>query len=394
VDYEEAIYLYWPDENSTEEVLTALRINDADICISLTCDFDDERMGTSQELQDAIMNCEDSAYPYNLRSLSIYNNCDNREKSERCLDFFLQSITINPTYMDSKPWTLVEAQKVATGIASFSSYFTAADLTLSGDVFAIEGTFECVFNAVIDGGIIDEFVVQAESIPDLKLGCIGRSNLATNTTLKKLELCLWYEDDVVVVDEGIEQLANALKSNRYLEEIIITRSFITNTGHRFLLESLRDNITLLNLDKKALAMGMHQDDDVNEDETLHREGGIEGRLLQSQFDRHMKLNRFWKRLKKRGNDDEDNDDEDEDDSDNDNDENGEKELGRRSISMEILPDVLEILAKKPLLLYKFLREEDHTQQLGTLYDRPSHRIRRRSERLFKKRRITAPGSEF
>ena len=98
-------------------------------------------------------------------------------------------------------------------------------------------------------------------------------------------------------------------------------------------------------------------------------------------------------------DDDEDEDEDDDDDNDDDDVNDEKYLGRRSISMEILPDILEILAKKPLLLYTFLREEDHTQLFGsTLYDRPLHSTRRRSERLFKnrrkKRRIAAPGGKY
>ncbi|OEU14030.1 hypothetical protein FRACYDRAFT_262477 [Fragilariopsis cylindrus CCMP1102] len=210
-------------------------------------------------------------------------------------------------------------------------------MTLSADLFAVGGTFECVFNAVIDGGTINEFVGQAESFPDLKLGCIGRSNLANNTALEKFSLELW-EDDMFVADEGIEQLANALKSNRCLEEIIITRGMMTNAGRIHLLESLRDNTTLLKLDTRAVPMAISPDDDVNEDEVLLKEGGIEGRLLQSRFD--------------------------------------------------------QILAKKPLLLYTFIREEDHTQLFGTLYNRPLHSTRRRSGRLFKKRRIAAPGGKY
>jgi hypothetical protein len=392
VDYEH-IDLYWPDENSMEEVVTALRNNDEKKThvVRLTCDFDDERMNTSQKLQEAIMDSLYSVYPLFLVSLSIFNSCDNREERERCLDFFLRHLelgtALNASYTDLSPWTLVEAQKATAAITRSDE---TSDLTLSGDLFAIEGTFECVLNAVIDGGTIDEFVVQTESIPDLKLGCIGRSNLANNTTLKRLNLELW-EDDAFVADEGIEQIANALKSNRGLEEIIITRGMMTNAGRRLLLESLGDNTTLFKLDTRGQPVAIFANDDRNEDEeeVLRKEGGIEGRLLQSQFDRHMKLNRFWKRLKKRGNDDKN-----DGNSDDDNHENEKKDLGGRFISMEILPDILEILSKKPLLLYTFLREEDHTQLLGTLCDRPSHRTRRRSERLFKRRRITAPGSKF
>jgi hypothetical protein len=387
--------LDWPDEHSMEEVVTALRNYDGKKAdIRLTCDFDDETMNTSQELQEAIKNSFDS-HPLILMILRIFNSCHNQEKNEQCLDFFLRQLELGTaftaSYYDLNPWTLVEAQKAAAIITRSNNGST--ELTLSGDLFAVEGTFECVFNAVIDGGTINEFVGQAESFPDLKLGCIGRSNLANNTTLKRFSLELW-KNDMFVADEGIEQLANALKSNQGLEEITITRGVMTNAGRIHLLESLRDNTTLLKLDTKALPV-ISSEDDVNEDEVLLKEGGIEGRLLQSHFDRHMKLNRFWKRLRKRDTIvDKNNDGDRNDDDDDDNDDNVEKYLGRRSISMEILPDILEILAKKSLLLYTFIREEDHTQLFGTLYDRPLHSTRRRSGRLFKKRRIAAPGGKY
>ena len=300
-DYESSD-LDWPDEHSMEEVVTALRNYDGKKAdIRLTCDFDDETMNTSQELQEAITNSLDS-HPLLFMILRIFNSCHNREKKEQCLDFFLRQLELGTaftaSYTDLRPWTLVEAQKAAAIITRSNNGST--ELTLSGDLFAVEGTFECVFNAVIDGGTINEFVGQAESFSDLKLGCIGRSNLANNTTLKRFSLELW-EDDMFVADEGIEQLANALKSNLCLEEIIITRGMMTNAGRIHLLESLRDNTTLLKLDTRAVPMAISPDDDVNEDEVLLKEGGIEGRLLQSHFDRHMKLNRFWKRLKKRCN---------------------------------------------------------------------------------------------
>mmetsp|Transcript_24475 Transcript_24475/g.27342 ORF Transcript_24475/g.27342 Transcript_24475/m.27342 type:complete len:88 (-) Transcript_24475:207-470(-) len=56
----------------------------------------------------------------------------------------------------------------------------------------------------------------------------------------------------------------------------------------------------------------------------------------------MKLNKFWKIF--------------------------EEHRSTRPISIGIYPDVLEVLTKKPVLLYKFLREEDHTQLFGSFYN--------------------------
>jgi hypothetical protein len=65
-------------------------------------------------------------------------------------------------------------------------------LDLSGDLFSNkEGTYECILNAVLDVPAIYEFLVTSNSSRDLNHGCIEKSTLATNTTLKKLDLCLW-----------------------------------------------------------------------------------------------------------------------------------------------------------------------------------------------------------
>lgn len=175
-----------------------------------------------------------------------------------------------------------------------------------------------------------------------------------------------------IADEGIEQLATALKTNQGLEELSFTRGIMSNFGRNELLKSLRDNSSLLSLDT-AVQPGIVDDDDISCDELLRLEGGIEGQELQSKIEKHMKLNRFWK-----------------------------QEDEQHLVTLDpntLYPDVLEVLAKKPLLLYKFLREKDHTQLFGSFNNticslsRHSNQ-RRRSERLFKKRRLTAPGNSY
>mmetsp|Transcript_32957 Transcript_32957/g.33372 ORF Transcript_32957/g.33372 Transcript_32957/m.33372 type:complete len:121 (+) Transcript_32957:348-710(+) len=113
------------------------------------------------------------------------------------------------------------------------------------------------------------------------------------------------------------------------------------------------------------------DDFTSSDELLRLEGGIEGRELQTKINKHMKLNKFWK--------------------------NFEEQRSTRSIPSKMYPDVLEVMAKKPLLLYKFLRERDHSPLFGSYYKIRSsthHSNRRRSERVLKKRRLTAPGNAY
>ena len=136
---------------------------------------------------------------------------------------------------------------------------------------------------------------------------------------------------------------------------------MTNVGRRFLLESLRYNTTLLTVDTRALPHGQ----DELENETTTREERVEGEALQSQIDHHMELNRIWDRIhKNRYGDD-----------------------GSDFLSIDIYPVVLGVLAKKPLLLFLFLRKE-HPQIFGSFYkQRPILRRRRWSERRLKKRRI-------
>ena len=93
--------LDWPDEHSMEEVLTALRNYDGKKAdVRLTCDFDDERMNTSQELQEAITNSLDS-YPLFLMILEIFNSCHNQEQNEQCLDFFLRQLELGTAFTAS-----------------------------------------------------------------------------------------------------------------------------------------------------------------------------------------------------------------------------------------------------------------------------------------------------
>mmetsp|Transcript_46902 Transcript_46902/g.50624 ORF Transcript_46902/g.50624 Transcript_46902/m.50624 type:complete len:183 (+) Transcript_46902:347-895(+) len=179
-------------------------------------------------------------------------------------------------YYLQTPWTLAEAKKMACSIASRKDPVIYLDL--NGDLFSNKGTFECIFNAILDGGMVEEFEAQGDTLFDLKCGCIEKSNLATNTTLKRLTL---WESDISVENEEIEQLANALKTNQGLEKLFC----------RGLLKSLRDNISLMVMDTMKVPM-LINDNDLSSNELLRLEGGIEGRELQSEINKHMKLNKF------------------------------------------------------------------------------------------------------
>jgi hypothetical protein len=420
--------LDFPDENTTEDVISALR--NKDTISQLDCEFSDDAFIASKDMRDALL-MSSSHMLGEIEGLTINNVCLDPEIHTECFDFFLRYMlngqqqnkyASNIGYMTYVPWKFTEAKRVASAIISSHRrplYF----ISLSGFLFRKKGTFECVLNAALDGAV-EGLAVGVDYILDLKHGCIGRSNLASNTTLKELHLYFWGDNYSYASDEGMEELANALKSNRGLESIFISGRYMTNVGRRYLLESLRDNITLFNFDTRNDVVGNDQDNNINEE--------LE---LQSQIDRQIKLNRFWHKYKLQyrdgdggdgGDDDADNDadddsysvdsrddgyadsdsdyvdsdseDEDEDDMDEDK-VNGNDEQDtstRQTISFEIYPAILEVFAKKPLLLYKFLREEDHSQLfgLGSFSDRPEPHRRRTSKRPLKKRRLTAPGSAY
>ena len=78
-------------------------------------------------------------------------------------------------------------QKVASSFAPITNPIKL--LELSGDnLFLNKGIFECVFNEVLDGGMVNQFRARDSSFFDLKHGCIGKSYLDTNRTLKLLDL--------------------------------------------------------------------------------------------------------------------------------------------------------------------------------------------------------------
>ncbi|OEU20186.1 hypothetical protein FRACYDRAFT_236255 [Fragilariopsis cylindrus CCMP1102] len=392
----------------------------------LECNFDDELIssGATNEIQDIIISNRDTSHRP-VCYLIVIDDCIERENKKQCLDFFLRYLNTRPEhgfrfqarYESRDAMELNDANKIQRCLRRRRRRID--ELSLWGDLFKNVGTFECIFNAVLDGGNVKEFDVQAESILDLcRGGCIGRSNFASNTTLETLELRLFDEDDdimnVTQYQEGMEQLANALRRNQGLKNLHLSWGIITNTRRRFLLESLRDNTTLLKLSTiedcpDPSKFGRH----FKHMMTRKIQSSIE---IQSSIDRHMNLNRFWNRLQRfpyrdfsRGSssDNDSDDDEEEDYSgggvEQRNAAQQRQRKERKPISLKIYPDILEVLAKKPLLLYKFLRGGekgivvDHTQ----LFDRTKMLLQqrrgkrqRRSDRIIKKRRIVGPGNAY
>mmetsp|Transcript_24930 Transcript_24930/g.68723 ORF Transcript_24930/g.68723 Transcript_24930/m.68723 type:complete len:376 (-) Transcript_24930:1519-2646(-) len=342
-----------PYRNTLEESIFALRQEES--ISSLTFKFEDDVYSRSQELQKTILANKTSG---KVECLKIRNFCIDPKQHNQCFDFYLRCLEgpRNETkiffYCGFFPLTLTESKRFADAIASNGDITALSLMGGKQGLFREEGTFECFFDAVLDKGAVKGLQLTLLSFNDIvKRGC--KSKLATNTTLKELELNIIQPDITQRADEGIKELSKVLRINRGLERIDIGRGMMTNKGRRYLLESLRDNVTLLKLDTRKLPLLI---DPFQIEEKEERDEGI---LLQSQIDRHLEWNRIYKRC---------------------NDNKG------RAISLDIYPTLLETLANKPYALFLFLRE-NNPQIFDSFAERWHQPRRRRSMRILKKRRI-------
>ena len=372
----------YPDDVSKD----ALMKNLTDDCFiyRLICEFnEDANWEDTKNLRHTLL-----CHRNQIRNFIFHNNYnDNKDTRKKCFKFFLEYLTkysetpdmiqgsIEYNIPNGSSMTLEEAQRVASTIQLFDSERSKhVALVFSCDsIFTERGTFACIFNSIVDSGTLEDFTVWTVwPIVDLEHGCIGRSNLATNTTLKRLSFENFGDEEdfadefgmVPVVDGAVCELACALRQNTGLQSIIMDWRMLTNHGRRALLHSLRDNCTLTFLTTTSGEGNQH-------DFVSYR--------LQSEIDNHMILNKFWTRIQKfpymdtktKG---------------------VPKKMTKRihTISVQIYPDLIEVLGKKPLLLYKFLRNDiDHAPLFGDVGKPPR---RRRSARVRKKRRLIGPSS--
>ncbi|OEU08663.1 hypothetical protein FRACYDRAFT_249563 [Fragilariopsis cylindrus CCMP1102] len=289
-----------------------------------------------------------------------------------------------PTKLLLRP--LVDANRIADAIATNENIrmFGIDDLSKRG-IFYKEGTFGCILNAVLKAGV-QTFHLRSRTFHGIvKSGCFGE-NLATNTTLKKLYLDCVHVAAAVhhpmdVYDKEMEQLGTILKVNRGLTKITISSAIISNTGRQHLLESLRDNTTLLELQtkrpsSKIFVIHLAAGEEEKEEDELVRDESIS---IQSQIDHHMVLNKKWMRYN-------DNNNKSNNSIDDDNEETKASEQ-EDYIPLNVYPNLLENFAKKPLLLYLFLQKKQ--PRIFTDFSDPSRKRRRRCSMriLAKKRRV-------
>ncbi|OEU12779.1 hypothetical protein FRACYDRAFT_244053 [Fragilariopsis cylindrus CCMP1102] len=364
--------LHFPCDHTMEEVISALR-NEADIS-SLSCRFDTDNFDTSEGLREAILSNKISGTVFHLQ---IGNFCSDRDTHRLCFDFYLRCLEgpenktreFEYSSMAAFHMTLADAKRCAVAIASNNNIdlLSLSDLDFRGSAFNEEGTLECIFDAVLDGGVkvLDLNTAALKHIIKRLCNETSASKLATNTTLKVL-CYTFYQVGAPTYratdesNEGIKQLANILKVNKGLEAISIPFPLITNIGRRHLLGSLRDNTTLTTLiTRESSTFVFEEENQVEEDETECDESIS----LQSQIDRHMMLNYIWKKYEEFA-----------------------SSKSGTSISLDFYPDLLEELARKPLLLFLFMQRNHPRIFTSFSTDHSRKRRRRRSMRIMKKKR--------
>jgi hypothetical protein len=374
--------LIYPRKNTMEDVISSLRNEGGPALKVLSITFTNDNFNAStQELQEAILANKMSTSGVKIRSLDMINNCSDREINRQCFEFYLrclegpQNKILDFGYTSRKLLRpLVDANRIADAIATNKNIrkFIIYDGCKQG-IFCKEGAFGCILNAVLKAGVQSFHFLFRTFNGIVKSGCFG-GNLATNITLKKLYLDDFHAPAAVhhpmhVYDKEMEQLGTILKVNRGLTKICISSAIISNIGRQHLLESLRDNTTLLELQTKRPPHGIHPaaGEEEKEEDELVRDESIS---IQSQIDHHMVLNKKWMRY-----------------NDNNNKSNNSIDDDKDDIPLNVYPNLLEKFAKKPLLLYLFLQKKQ--PRIFTDFTDPSRKRRRRCSMrmLAKKRRV-------
>jgi len=351
--------LRFPYRNNLHETIHSLESGKP--ISSLTFKFEDEVFHESRDLQDAILANKPTG---TVECLKIRNFCMDLETHNKCFDFYLRCLggPSNATkiffYCSFFPLTLRDAKKFASAISSNGNITALSLMGGRKGFFREAGTFETVFDAILEQGAVKGLQLTLLTFNEIVKRASTSSGLATNTTLKELELNIIQPDTTKVDDDGMAELARVLRVNRGLETIDVCRQMMTNVGRRALLDSLRDNLTLRIFNTTRLPLlidPLKKEDPEERKERLH---------LQSEINNHMEWNKLYQRCEKhhsRGG----------------------------TIATNAYPFLLSRLGTKPLALYLFLTEHN-PRVLDSRKHRPSVRRRwkpRRSERLLNKRKL-------
>lgn len=351
--------LRFPYRNSLTETIQVLESQKP--ISSLTFKFEDDVFYKSSDIQEAILANKSAG---NVECLKIRNFCADLDTHNRCFDFFLRCLEgpSNGTkiffYCSFFPLTLSDAKKFAGSISSNGNITALSLMGGRQGFFREEGTFECVFEAILKNGAVKGLQLTLLSFNEIVRRASSRSRLATNTTLKELELNIIQPDSSKVDDEGMAELSKVLRRNRGFEKIDVCRQMMTNIGRRSLLECLRDNLTLKVLNTTRLPLLI---DPLEKEDPEERKERL---VLQAKIDDHTKWNRLYQRCMN----------------------------SKRTIPQTAYPRLLSVLSNKPFALYLFLQHHNARllihSSLGKIRGPRSKPSRRQSLRLMKKRKCS------
>mmetsp|Transcript_42250 Transcript_42250/g.47038 ORF Transcript_42250/g.47038 Transcript_42250/m.47038 type:complete len:384 (+) Transcript_42250:102-1253(+) len=377
MEWWDGINLEFPQKDTMAVVLSAL--SDSDQLIQkLKCEFTDDNFIETQRLRDNVLIGIETG---NIDTFDFRNSCRNLEKHNQCFEFFLQCISGQQQKKTKKfqfktllPLTVAEADKLSAAITSNNNidYLGFFDNVLQDGMFHEEGTFEIIFEAVLNTATITQLSLYLNAASFRRIverDCFGTSTLSNNVTLRNLilgtceggEIEQNIQQNIAYKDELMNQLTNCLKINKGLRSISFLGNLVTNVGCRHLLDSMEHNITLLNMDFSECTIE-------NEEEKKERI------VLQSKINALVQVNTFWNRCNRK----------------NINARRGDKKWTNMDmLPVNVYPNLLlEALAKKPSLLFLLLQKKNPVLfDVISEQERRTQPRQRRSMRVLKKRRI-------
>ena len=305
-------------EETAESIATLRRMNEHD-----TGDVDDIRriyiyFGTSfrflsvlmprlQELQELLFATLNSNQNRTIKSFQVENFADNAETNNLCYIFLSRYLEGSQDRIKQFAYIVKGRIPMTVNDATrFASIISRSNCTLESLIFRIQkvdhfnfvflagNTFELIFTAVLDKGLLGFIVGVAVTEKNyyykklIQRACYaGQSKLATNTSLKNLTFFLYNDErdhhfpTIHFDDNEIDPLLTIIKTNTGLDRIRLDGIIILSTAtENNLMNAVRDNTTLT----RGLFIGPPKFKDAPP--SYHK--------LMSATRNEMWMNRFWK----------------------------------------------------------------------------------------------------
>jgi len=390
---------FYQDYPTTVESISILDgINDDVEIDSLSVCFDDDSQPVlHQELLERIFGIISSKRV--IKTLHFNNNGFQEVTFNRCFDFLLRCLScpggrikeLGCGFEGHVRLTLPDATRLAATILQSNDSLKCLCIGHGNFTFSVKNTFEILFSAVLDRGIPCLVVRSSSNLDDyntlIRRACsAGNSKLATNTTLKQLDVRLSNGLSVSLTDDDINPVSEILKTNTGLEYINIDGNInLSNTGVRNLMDGVRDNSSLT----YGPVLSFPNDDRHNHPKSIIISSDDRHNHPKSIITTQIYMNKFWGNFTTKynvlgddiNNDNNNNDDEDDlgnnHDDNNNNDENqDDDDDDNNSCTSIVLPNkkkrekeppktialcmysrLLYTLTAKPQFLFQFLKSE-------------------------------------